>query len=94
MTFSRRIKPFGHRNHSLEIKKKKTLRNKNCLNFYGKKHTVDILEKTFHALGTAFISGHKKKVGGQDLNKKNSESSDQLWYLKEEIEKPKNQNLT
>ena len=35
------------------------------VNFFDKKYTVSILEKTFHDLRTAFIREHKKNVEGK-----------------------------
>ena len=49
---------------------------------------------TFHAFRTAFIREHKKKVGGQDPNKKKWKLYDRFQYWKEETEQPKNLNLT
>ena len=42
--FFEKNKPFGHRNHSLEIKKKKTLRKKNWFKLFDQKYTAVILE--------------------------------------------------
>ena len=87
--FSEKNKLLWPSGSQFRNKKEKDSTKENLVKLFDKKYTVDILEKTFHALRTAFTREHKQNVGGQDPNKKNWKFYDRLQYFKEEMQKAK-----
>ena len=70
-------------------KEEKVATRDEMVKLFDQTYSIDSLEKTFHALRTAFIREHKKIAAGQDPNKKKWKFYEKLEFLKEEIDKPK-----
>ena len=78
---------FGHRNHSLEINKKKTLGKKNWLNFLTKSIQLTFLRRLFMLIEQHLSGSKRKKLENKTQTRKHGNFYDRLQYLKEEIEK-------
>ena len=88
--FFEKYKPLWSSGSQFRDKEEKKSTKEKLVKLFEQKYTVDILKKTFHALWTIFIREHKK---AQVPNKKKWKFYDQLQYSKEEIEKPKKNEI-
>ena len=63
-------KPLWSSHCKFKDKEKKGATRDEMVKLFDQMYSADILEKTFHALRTAFKRKHKRIVAGQDPNKK------------------------
>ena len=82
-------KPLWSSDSKFKDKEEKGATRDEMVKLFDQIYSADFLEKTFHALRTAFIREHKRIAAGQDPKKKKWKFYEKLEFLKEEIDKPK-----
>ena len=81
--------PLWSSDSKFKDKEDKTTTKDEMVKLFNHKYSIDLLEKTFHSLRTAFVRECKKVVAGQDPKKKKWKFYENLEFLKKEIDKPK-----